>query len=181
MLRLHDRPHSSPLWKLRWLSSTFFIAWIFVNWVTPASADPINVIDNGQKIGTVDFSNYGVRYSYIDSSGRRITHAAPRQGPPLVNVDTGGGANFDATFNFTGCPPGTSLCPGAQFQWSRSSRPTLHRRVPCEAMRQRLDTSILGLRLAAEPEREVRATRTLSRSIGPMPNWRIRTLVATPR
>src|SRR5215831_7715469 len=64
---------------------------------------------------------------------------------------------------------------------SRSSRPTLHRRVPCEAMLQRLDTSILGLRLAAEPEREVRATRTLSRSIGPTPNWRIRTLVAIPR
>jgi len=32
-------------------------------------------------------------------------------------VDDAGGANFDATFNFTGCSPGTMLCPGAQFQW----------------------------------------------------------------
>ncbi len=109
--------HHKPRWILQWLCHAFLTAWIFVSGVTPASADPINVVDNGQKIGTVDFANYGVRYSYIDGTGRRITHSPPRQGPPLVNVDVAGGANFDATFNFTNCPPGTVLCRGAQFQW----------------------------------------------------------------
>lgn len=79
---------------------------------------PTDVLDNGHKIGTIDFANYGVRYSYFDSTANeRVTHAPPRRGVPFVDVDDAGGANFEATFNFLGCPPGETLRPGTQFRW----------------------------------------------------------------
>lgn len=44
--------------------------------------------------------------------GGRTTHTPPRQ-----MTDDAGGAHFEATFNFTGCPPGEMLPPGTTFQW----------------------------------------------------------------
>lgn len=111
--------------SVRGILLAMLVAWSGISLlaVAVASAAPIAVTDGGEQIGSIDFANYGVKYSYFDPDrdgpgmGGRVTHDPPRRTPPLTLLDDSGGARFDANFTFTGCPPGEKLRPGTQFRW----------------------------------------------------------------
>jgi hypothetical protein len=77
-----------------------------------ADAAPIDVLCGDDKIGTIDYANYKVQYAQPDGNGGLTNHDAPK-----VAADVAGGAHFESTFNFIGCPDGETMRPGATFQW----------------------------------------------------------------